>query len=306
MPTTNRVQLFNFYLRFSDLCAFVPHTDGKRMRVLFPRCAKPTHASVGDPNQAHFPVVAFSAKDLRSARRVPYKTLKHGPYEEEIGFWFLENQDLEISTSRHGKEQSLTIDSSYFEHVADMSRIPGCDTGEVNKSCLTYDSDDVPQQYVSARVALTEGTLKVKQLTLDEKRNEVRWVFKMSPTEDTVNENHRVLALQLELEIPRVEYVKFTAKAFNDSSTKETMYLASSREDLIVEIKNEPAEEILRLPWDYASEEEERAKHFELFYSLLHSPPPLEKRIPYIQKSGPITSTSIYCPPAGFRPHEDA
>ncbi len=305
MITANQSKTFNFYLRFTDLCAFTPNKENTRMRVLFPKCKSPVKASNGDPIQAHFPVVVFSAADHRKheepdqADEQPlYQIHQYGSGEESVGLWFLQDQDLEIFT-----EPPAPFSYKFEEqNTADMSMIqPG--HGGLNDACLAEGAD--VEDYLSARMLVDSGTLEVKKLAKDPNGAVISWEFRSTAEEPPISET-RSLAVQYELAIPNVEHVEIVARPFGDldPDSRESLVLASSRDDLIVEIKNEPPEEILRLDWTIEEEEAKRAKHFEKFYDLCANGDVL-KRIPYIGGST-ITSDTLHCPPALFPPHADA
>ena len=299
-------RFFNLVVRFSDMCAFVPSRDCQNMTVLFPRCTRPKPAGDGIPIQAHFPVLEFALKDLRKRKLChhpdpPFKTLRHRVRDETMGLWFLDHQDLKIKTA--SRTRDLVIENSFHHYVAPMSAIHGTALG-LNPHCLLDDMDHPPQEYVTARMVFDHGNLGVKEVARDPFGNEIEFRFMTPEADDPASfgdETFR-LATQLELVIPEVEYVVFKGTRFCDKTDVESLVLASSREDLIVGIKNEPVEELLRLPWEYNHEDTQRARDFEAYYQMVAG---MEEGdilplIPWVEPSAPITSRLINCPSVQF------
>ena len=299
-------RFFDLIIRFSDMCAFVPSPDGNQMKVLFPRYSRPKLASDGNPIQAHFPVLAFAMKDLRKQKLINcpdpnYKTLRQGPNEEDLGLWFLDNQDLEIKTA--SKTHIFQVMNSFYKYVPAMPDGPNSGIRAVKTHCLLDDSANPPQQFVKARMTLDCGNLSTKRVAKSQMGQEIQFQFAPPDSQDPnqFTGPKFPVAIQLELVIPDVEYVEFKATRFCDPTDVESLALASSRQDLIVEIKNEPVEELLGLPWEYTREDTQQARDFEVYYQLADKENgPL---IPKIDPVSTITSNLVHCPQTLFQNH---
>src|SRR4051794_15532287 len=164
---------FKFLLRFTGLCAFVPHTSGSRARVLLLNGTDGNgHGHMGMAPEVHRPVVIFDKNDLAAsnARQLDLSF----PFElKERGLCFLEGQDMEIqststdpfvlqgTTAPAGAVCPVGPDRTRLSWVAPIEHIRR-GAGQVAASCLG--GNGVPPA-VSARARLTQGTLRTQSLS---------------------------------------------------------------------------------------------------------------------------------------------
>jgi hypothetical protein len=188
---------FEFTLRFTGLCAFVPHTLGRRARVLLVGAEAGNgngahtphgHEGHGDPSahhqhEIHRPAIIFETAYLApDSPRKPDKVFDSKRLNAQMGVCFLDDQDIEIlsvsntpfsmvrtgssppSRCPHRVQRNLRVDSrNDLFWVAPMDVIRQ-GAGAVAPECLR--DTDVPA-FVGARVRLDHGTLETEEFAFN-------------------------------------------------------------------------------------------------------------------------------------------
>src|SRR5262245_10773402 len=192
---------FTFRLQFTGLCAFVPNTSGKSMRVLLvDTTAKPGHNRF---LEVHHAVLEFNTLDLAADnQRRPDLLFSDG---NQKGLCFLKGQELSLSA---GKPDPLEIAPGGTEScpdpgnlkslgwVASLGKIAALQ-GDVDPACL--DSSNV-HPVVAARVRLAAGRIATTSFAKRRNRPPTIWKFK-APTATTFGPLQQALAEVVELQI---------------------------------------------------------------------------------------------------------
>jgi hypothetical protein len=264
----------NLVVRFTGLCAFVPHPSGKRMRVLLVdapgmpmqperqgRTRMPARIASGsadmnmdDMNQKmdmepHVPVLVFDTLDLApDSLRQADDTFDNGNL---MGFCRLNDQDLRISPMQadalaltNGAVAGCPITQrphslSWMAQLADL--YPGL--GLVDDCCLAV-KDVHPK--VAARLLLTEGTLATHKIAGSETHGWVQWKF--GPLGGPLGNSQRAIAEVIELTLPVPgDRVTFNATRFR-GEPQEVPPLVLKPQDangtIVVSIMNMPIKDV--------------------------------------------------------------
>jgi len=317
---------FKFLLRFTGLCAFVPHTTGRRARVLLLSGADcGGHDHMGGASEVHRPVVIFDKKNLAaSSARQPDLSF---PFElKERGLCLLEGQDMEIqststdpfvlegTTAHAGAVCPTGSDRTRLSWVAPIEHIRR-GAGKVAADCLG--SHGVPSE-ISARVRLTHGTLRTQSLS-QFTGGVIRWKFLPIRGGATGHEQALAEVVELEMNIPGDHVILSTTPFRQDAAHKPPLRLvpaAGGSGVVIATIKSIPLEDALGIrPVEPVVIGQSRARdtHFEHFFRISAADPgpghglvPNAVDICAALGAEPPILRSPQCPPSWFEPSSAA
>jgi len=319
---------FKLFVRFTGLCAFVPNTSGKQMRVVLTDATKAaTMGGMPMPIgfEPHLPVLVFDQGDLSHESGRTFMTFIQDNVSK--GLCRLDGQDLTIDPS---KPAALAISNGAVADcplpatdlstswLANMKKILG-GTGAIKDACLAPANVDPS---VTARIALTDGSLRTRSFSAMENKQPIRWQF---------GAYTQVLAevIELELDLPG-DTVTFRATSFRDTANPPTpippLVLRpkpagpQGPSSVIVRIENMPLPDIqgTRLVGpDFVVLNQKRARdeHFPLLFSLATNTPangsglvplPVDVCKVHIPPVPSPTLGSPQCPGGAFNPHPGA
>jgi hypothetical protein len=294
---------FKFLLRFTGLCAFVPHTSGQHMRVLL-LGGHDSNGSVGNgsphngngmqmpmpmpmPMEVHRPAIVFDKANLapESARKPDLTFIDSHTVDSAV--CLLEGQDVEILSNSASPFQLVGNgisagmcpngnDRNRLSWVAPMERIrPG--TGQVDASC--FSATGAPAS-ISARVRLTQGTLRTSDIS-NKNGSVVRWRFLPLAGGATGHEQALAEVVELELDIPGDQVVLSTTPFRPGSASKPPITLVpvtapDGTRQVVATIKCIPIEDLLGIrPVEPIMIGESRARdlHFENYFRISAADP---------------------------------
>jgi len=314
---------FKFLLRFTGLCAFVPHTSGSHARVLLLNGTDGNGMDMpGMAPEVHRPVVIFDQADLvpASARKPDLSF----PFElKERGLCLLEGQDMEIqstssdpfvlegTTAHAGAVCPNGSDRTRLSWVAPIEHIRA-GAGKVAASCL---GKSVPSA-ISARIRLTHGTLRTQSLS-QFTGGVIRWKFLPLSGGGTGHEQALAEIVELEMNIPGDHVILSTTPFRKDAAHRPPLSLAPAAGGsgvVIATVKSIPIEDALGIrPVEPVVIGQSRARdiHFEHFFRISAADPgPGHGYVPnpvdVCHSVEPPLLHSPQCPPSFFEPSNAA
>ncbi|HVT61754.1 MAG TPA: hypothetical protein VHR45_25570 [Thermoanaerobaculia bacterium] len=305
---------FKLFLKFTGLCAFVPHTSGKAARVLLvDTSGDPSDHCAPELNEPHEPVLVFDRRFVAAAnRRQPDMTFSNG---NPMAICYLHDMDLAIGAARedalfieNGPIGNCPIDNDH-RSLAWVAALPEIDqsAGEVHAECLAA-SDVHPS--VAARVRLTEGSLRTTELSGIPQSSWVRWSFQPRDGGRTIDLDRAMAeVVELEVDVPGSEVRLETARFRGSLAALPPLILAPRNGQVTAWVKNMPLLDVLgkRSP-EAVVVNQRRAQdaHFEHFYTLSpHDPGPGRRATPFpvgtcLAAAPPPFVPTPMCPPARF------
>ncbi len=242
---------FNLVVRFTGLCAFVPNTSGKAMRVvLVDAPGMPMGGGMPgmEMDEAHVPALIFDTRDLApNNARQPDDQFNDG---NPMGICRLNDQDLQISPM---EESALALTNGNVAGCPTLIRphslswmaqldelVPGL--GTIDESCLAGAG---VHPAVTARIRLTEGTLVTGDIAGTSALGWVQWKF--GTLNGPLGTFQRAIAEVIELSLPILgASVTLSATRFRGGPAVPPLVLTpqNGNPQVTVWIKNMPLPDI--------------------------------------------------------------
>jgi hypothetical protein len=330
---------FTLRIRFQGLCGFVPNTNGKAARVLLLRGGQ-AHAHGGGlphtpaADELHIPALLFDLRDLAvSDLRAPEESFFDG---RPSGLCRLQGVDLGIDPSRPdalqlsagkaGQCPNGQIDA--FEWLSPVDQLVP-NAGGVDDSA--FGAAPV-HSGVAARMRLTDGTLKVANLT-ELGGQPVQWDFRPHGHDGAnhggnghgkktrTNGNGRPIGASVDLVVQiDAPEVRFTFARLGTTNFGEPLVLAPRAQPNVVDVvvKNVPDPDLRQvLPPEriVLGRVRIRDHHFAHYFQVVKNPPaaglePLPHALQFCQAGPrivePPAGNNLDCPTSRYSPNTHA
>jgi hypothetical protein len=310
---------FQLFVRFTGLCAFVPNTSGKQMRVVLVDAGEKAMKAMGNmamlgmggqPGMAmellepHQAALVFDDGDRVSGDGETFK--QNG---KTMRLRRLDGLDVSIAPSHpaalnlvntpvNGCPDQATAKS--LKYLAQIDKILPA-AGGIDPACLADPKKSQVSSKVAARIRLTDGTLQTKHLSSLPSFNLIRWTF-------DGGKSQQVLAEVIELALPIAgDEVTFQLSSFRNPGTIETVVLRPQTPgaSVVVRIENMPLKDIQgtrKKPLVVElGKHNSRDLHFPIMYTLTKNgangsrPVPLAFSLPHPPNAG-----NPQCPGTAF------
>ena len=307
---------FTLKMTFTGLCAFVPHTSGKRMRVLL----VDGQQSVGThEHEDHFAALVFDMDNYTPVSG-PNRPLDMQFKEDnkERGLCIVEREELVVSPqsgeplmfNNEDLEECPQANRDHFSWVAPIPQIVES-SKSVDSSCFVPIGGKI-HKMLAGRLALTHGKLITSALAEHAENDPLLWNF--FPNLPLVSilplsPRRQALAEEVEWTLP-VDATEIRLASFKfGGSEGPVLRLQPTRGVVQAAFRNLPLPDIVKAR--KPSHPREKEPHFEHYYAVSKSNPGIfSRRIPFLDTScnsrGPITASNPKCPPARFDKNPDA
>jgi len=260
------------WVRFhlTGICGLVLNSGHTPLLTVIPDGRRPRF-SVNDPAMeipSHHAFVMFPAA-AASGREADFN-VKDG----ELGVCLLEQ---ELITLAGGTIEPLPPKGTTTTEIINMARV--CGHAKVAKSCVAFP----PREDVLAQVSLPSGDLWVQTLSEDDYAFEPPCTLVTDPQTGQLAE-----VAAVDFHITDASTLMLESHAFGGGPSREALVLSlagtSVEEPLIVTIANSPLPDLQRFVDNTpGGHEHDRDVHFELYYTLAATNPPLLPVIPVKQ-----------------------
>jgi hypothetical protein len=332
-------------VQFTGLCGIVPKlpitSTNNQATVLLADATKPPTGSHAHEHETHIPVLVCGAGLVAAGGRSPdlifrLKKLDLAAFylmDQEIKVVGAHADSLTFNTGASGGDCPVSaMDEERFDWTVSLSTIspgpagqPG--SGVVRSTCLDPIGSVDPA--VLARVRLTRGEMRTRDLARDSSKSILKWDFRVFPHGTPIGQHHAITEL-LELSDGAVpNTVEFETRLLRNTKYDEIREVFGTGSSLRIRIdsqddgtgtgnriaqavvKNVPLADLLGLRPDLPANHRDDDSHFEHFYGLSKTPRDLNVPTPLLllprcpSFTGPAPMNP-QCPPALYEPDSGA
>lgn len=216
--------MFEATISFTGLCAFVPSTDNKRMRVVLVN-ARPGGVIEEEFANGHTPVIEFDIASLdKNEGNIPRPAFE--VYDNKRGFWFMNHDNIKLVTEGVGdlsfKDTEITMrepandEEAKWLFWAPHMKKASKGGGKMKSEWLKEDTPGARKRVI-ARLDIANGLLLPDRFTKTASRY-IPWFFRKKG--GSANDHAQTLAESLILDLGvAVTKLRFDITAFNGTGT---------------------------------------------------------------------------------------